>query len=688
MQLDDYQLPNIRMLSPGGVSSREDGAEIFANRDIIMRTIRGFGFTGKVTGYKFGPRVTRYEIVLADADHVYMIAERVEEKLAGVFGARGVRVVRLDPENAVIGVEIANTKGEAVFLRSVVESEAWRHGDAEIPIALGRDVAGQPVVIDIDTAPHILISGSTGSGKSACIDSLILSLLLKFEPDELKFILIDPKIVELDEYRELPHLLAPIIHDETKAVGALRWTVGEIESRRRLMECANTNDIGEYNRCCARGDKLPVIVVVVDELSDFMVNDPSMRSSVEESIAYIAQRGRSAGVHIVVVTSRSNIITDIIRIHLPTRLCFQVRSQEDSCAVLDVPGAEKLLGTGDMLMKSPANATIKRVQGAYVPYDDIHHIVRFVCRQAKAKFDHDLAEAIRSFNFAPRRNETMKSDNYAFPSVNLLSVAPIEEPESTAEILRKRDVIMQTLCEFDIAGEVTDYTVGPRVTRFEITILPSVEPKEIEDIVDNIAMNLGVSAIRFVPFDHRRHTVGLEVENTRSRRKSIWGGSILTGKKWQEFPGALPLLIGETWDDAPVIGRLTTAPHILISGATGTGKSVMMHAIIAGLLFKYRPEALKFILIDLKVIEFEIYEKIPHLLAPIIHDETKAGGALRWAVGEIERRFGLMRAAGVRNIREYNDFCNEEAKLPYIVIVVDDVADLMMTDHPSSARKP
>ena len=681
MQLDDYQLPKIRMLSSGGVSSREDGAEIFENRDIIMRTIRGFGFTGKVTEYKFGPRVTRFEIAIADADHVYMIAERIEERLAGIFGSRGVRVVKLDSEHTKVGVEVANTMGEAVFLRSVVESEAWRHGDAEIPIALGRDVAGQSVVIDLDTAPHILISGSTGSGKSVCINSLILSLLLKFEPDELKFILIDPKIVELEWYRELPHLLTPVINDCRTAVGALRWMVGEIESRLRLMECAKMNDVGEYNRCCASGDELPEIVVIVDELSDFMVNDPSMKSSVEESIAYIAQKGRPAGVHIVVVTSRPNIITDIIRIHLPTRLCFQVRSQEDSREVLDVPGAEKLLGTGDMLMKSPTGTTMKRIQGTFVSDDDIRHVVRFVCRQAKARFSHDLAEAIRKFNLTPRRKEIVKSDNYKFPSANLLSVKPIEDVESTAEILRKRDEIMQTLRDFDIAGEVTDYTVGPRVTRFEITILPSVEPKEVEDITDNIAMNLGVSAIRFVPFDHRRHTVGLEVKNTRSRWKSIWGGSILTGKKWQEFPGTLPLLIGETWDDAPVIGCLTTAPHILISGATGTGKSVFMHTIIAGLLFKYRPEALKFILIDLKVVEFEIYERLPHLLAPIIHDKTKAGGALRWTVGEIERRFDLMRAAGVRNIREYNDGRKEEEKIPYIVVVVDDVADLMTTDY-------
>ena len=679
MQLNDYQLPSIRMLSVGDVSSKDDGAEIFANRDIIMQTIRDFGFTGKVTGYKFGPRVTRYEIAIPDADHIWMIPERIEERLTGVFCGRGVRVVRLDPEHAVIGVEIANTKGEAVFLRSVVESEAWRNMVAEIPIALGRDVAGQSVVIDLDTAPHILISGSTGSGKSVCINSFILSLLLKFEPDELKFILIDPKIVELEEYRELPHLLTPVINDCRKAIGALRWTVGEIESRLRLMECANMNDIGEYNRCSARDDKLPGIIVVVDELADFMVNDASMKSSVEESIAYIAQKGRPTGVHIVVVTSRPNIITDIIRIHFPTRLCFQMRSREDSCKVLDVPGAEKLLGMGDMFMKSPGNATIKRIQGAFAPDDDICHIVRFVCRQAKPKFDHDLVEAIRNFNFSPKRRENTMSDNYEFPNVNLLSVPPIEEPESTSEIFRKRDVIMQTLREFDIAGEVTDYTVGPRVTHFEITILPSVEPKEIENIADNIAMNLGVSSIRFVPFDHRRHTVGLEVENTRSRRE-IFAQPMLMSKKWDEFPSALPLLIGKTWNDAPVIDSLTTAPHILISGATGSGKSVFMHTIITGLLFKYRPEALKFILIDFKVVEFGIYENLPHLLAPIIHDETKAAGALRWMVGEIDRRFSLMREAEVRNIREYNNCRREEEKIPYIVVIVDDLADLMTTD--------
>lgn len=273
----------------------------------------------------------------------------------------------------------------------------------------------------------------------------------------------------------------------------------------------------------------------------------------------------------------------------------------------------------------------------------------------------------------------MQNKDYQLPGVNLLSVPPIEEVESTAEILRKRDVIMQTLRDFDIAGEVTDYTVGPRVTCFEITLLPSVESKEIEDIADNIAMNLGVSGIRFVPFDHRRHTVGLEVENTRSRRE-IFAQPILMSKKWDELPGTLPLLIGETWNDAPVISHLVNAPHVLISGAVGTGKSVLMHTIIAGLLFKYPPEALKFILVDFKVVEFEIYENLPHLFAPIIHDETKAAGALCWIVGEIDRRFSLMRDAEVRNIREYNNCRRAEEKIPYIVVIVDDLADLMTTD--------
>ena len=271
----------------------------------------------------------------------------------------------------------------------------------------------------------------------------------------------------------------------------------------------------------------------------------------------------------------------------------------------------------------------------------------------------------------------MQNSDYQLPGINLLSVPPINEAESTAEIFRKRDVIMQALRDFDIAGEVTDYTVGPRVTRFEITILPSVEFKEIEDIVDNIAMDLGVSRIRLVPPDRRRQTVGLEVENYR--QLAVFAQPMLTSKKWNA--GALPLLIGKTWDDAPVISHLVDAPHVLISGSTGTGKSILMHAIIAGLLFKYHPDELKFILIDLKIIEFEIYENIPHLLVPIIHDETKAAGALRWIVGEIKRRFEQMRAAGVRNIREYNYSCSEEAKLPYFVVVIDDLADLMTTDY-------
>ena len=272
----------------------------------------------------------------------------------------------------------------------------------------------------------------------------------------------------------------------------------------------------------------------------------------------------------------------------------------------------------------------------------------------------------------------MQNKYYQLPTVEMLTQGAASLGEDEKEICRRRGIINQTLRDFKIAGEVTDYKVGPRVTRFEITVLPGVKLKEIKGIVDNIAMHLGVSAVRLVPPDRQRQTVGIEIENTRWRE--IFAQPMLMSKKWDEFPGALPLQIGKTWGDAPVIGCLATAPHILISGATGTGKSVLMHDIIAGLLFKYRPEALKFILIDFKIVEFGIYENLPHLLAPIIHDETKAAGALRWIVDEIDRRFSLMREAEVRNIREYNNCRREEDKIPYIVVIIDDLADLMTTD--------
>ncbi|MBQ6353106.1 MAG: DNA translocase FtsK, partial [Lentisphaeria bacterium] len=388
----------VSMLAKGEESGGEDKEEIFRARDIIQQTLESFDIPGQVSGYTSGPRVTRFEITLAPGVNVKKV-EQIENNIAMNLSATSVRVLAPIPGRPAVGVEVSNTRSEAVFMRAVMESEAWRSGKADIPIALGKDVSGKPVVVDLAKAPHLLVAGATGTGKSVCTNTLIMSLLFRFSPDDLKLIMVDPKIVEFEEYRNLPHLLAPLINDSAKVPVALRWVANEMDRRYGVMAKVHVKKLSEFNHRPPDPEpvydadgveippKMPYLVVVIDELADLMMTEA--KKDVETNITRIAQKGRAAGIHIVVATQRpsTNIITGVIKANLPTRFCFQVRSGVDSRVVIDSVGAEKLLGTGDMLLMLPSSMNIERVQGAFVPDSDIRKIVEFVCGQAKPCFN-------------------------------------------------------------------------------------------------------------------------------------------------------------------------------------------------------------------------------------------------------------------------------------------------------------
>ena len=285
---------------------------------------------------------------------------------------------------------------KAVFTRSVMESPAWTDSTAAIPLVVGEDNSGQPVVIDLATAPHILISGSTGTGKSVCMNTFVASLLFRFSPDELKLIMIDPKVVEFDIYRKLPHLAAPVINDCWDAARLLHQTVDELELRYALLARNCAKNIREFNGKAGNQPKMPYLVVIIDELGDLIMDD-ARRDVVENAIVSIAQKGRAAGIHLIVATQRpsTNIITGIIRANFPTRICFQVRSSDDSKTVLDAAGAEKLLGMGDMLMMQPFSSDLKRMQGAYIPDGDVERIVKFVENEASQEIYDAAAQFLR-----------------------------------------------------------------------------------------------------------------------------------------------------------------------------------------------------------------------------------------------------------------------------------------------------
>ncbi len=399
--MDEYVLPPITMLNKGREGSGESAETLRQSSEVLQETLASFKVDGQVTGIISGPRVTRFEIQLAPGVKVEKVVN-ISNNLAMQLEAESIRVQAPIPGKNAIGVEVPNTKPAAVFLRGLMESPEWKENHCKVPIILGKDVAGKPVVMDLAKAPHLLIAGATGSGKSVCMNTLIMSLIFNFKPDELRLIMVDPKVVEMEMYTPLPHLITPVVNDPQKVPVALRWGVNEMEKRYRMLAKARSRNLEGFNSRPIPAEpvfddsgneipaKLPYLVIIIDELADVMMTDA--KSDVETSIARIAQKGRAAGIHIVIATQRpsTNIITGVIKANLPTRIAFRVGSIVDSRVILDQKGAEALLGRGDMLFVPPGSPNIDRIQGAMVDDPDIEKVVEFVSAQADQTFDDNV----------------------------------------------------------------------------------------------------------------------------------------------------------------------------------------------------------------------------------------------------------------------------------------------------------
>lgn len=395
-----YVCPNINMLSAGEDAGSENINDIERRKSVLQATLDSFKVNGHVTNHITGPRVTRYEISLepgVKVDKITSLSDNIKMNLE----ANSIRILAPIPGKNAVGVEAPNAKSAAVHARSIMESAAWLNSDAEIPIVLGKDVAGRPMILDMAKAPHLLIAGQTGSGKSVCMNTLIMSLLFKFSPDELRLIMVDPKVVELKDYEKLPHLITPVLNDSQKVPMALRWAVNEMERRYRLLADVGVKNLKGFNKrhipeneVDRNGEpvpeKLPLLVIIIDELADLMLTEAKVE--VETSINRIAAKGRAAGIHIVVATQRpsTNVITGVIKANLPTRIAFKVGSVIDSRVILDRKGGEMLLGKGDMLFLPPGAAELERVQGAMVQDDDIKNIVKFISMQRPQEFNETI----------------------------------------------------------------------------------------------------------------------------------------------------------------------------------------------------------------------------------------------------------------------------------------------------------
>ncbi len=386
-----YNYPPIDLLARGDANDDTDhSTRDMQKARLLEDTLKSFGISAKLTGIAHGPAVTRFELQPAPGVKVSRITSLADD-IALNLAAMSVRIEAPIPGKAAVGVEIPNDKVEMVRLRDVLESSEARKHPSRIAVGLGKDNSGRYIVADIAKMPHVLIAGQTGSGKSVCINAIITSILFRSSPEEVKLILIDPKVVELSIYNDIPHLVCPVVTDPKKAASALDWAVAEMTKRYKLFAERGVRDIKGYNKSLKDGEKLmPQMVIIIDELADLMMVSPG---EVEDSICRLAQLARACGMHLVIATQRPsvNVITGIIKANIPTRIAFSVASQVDSRTMIDHGGAEKLLGNGDMLFV-PNGMKSMRVQGAWVSDDEVHAIVEYIKQSGEANYDPDMLE--------------------------------------------------------------------------------------------------------------------------------------------------------------------------------------------------------------------------------------------------------------------------------------------------------
>ena len=409
---DDYIFPPLSLLNEGEkVNDEHSVRELREVRDKLQNTLSSFNVDAKVVGVTRGPTVTQYEVQPSVGVKVSKILG-LSDDIALNLAAKSIRIEAPIPGKSAVGIEVPNRQKETVWLREVIESDEFQEAKSKVSFALGKSIDGEPFVSDIAKMPHVLIAGATGSGKSVCINSILVSFLYKAKPNEVKLILIDPKVVELGVYNDIPHLLIPVVTDPKKAAGALNWAVQEMVDRYNKFASKGVRDIRGYNEALneegAEGI-LPQIVIIIDELADLMMVAPS---EVEDAICRLAQMARAAGMHLIIATQRPSVdvVTGIIKANIPSRIAFTVSSQIDSRTILDMGGAEKLLGKGDMLYFPVGESKPIRIQGTYVSDKEIEEIVAFVKQNATASYNPDVLEQLAKANQPPQPAPEQSSD--------------------------------------------------------------------------------------------------------------------------------------------------------------------------------------------------------------------------------------------------------------------------------------
>ena len=419
-----YKLPTAGILKvPPFPDERETKSEIKANIKSLESALADFDVEAKVVSVQKGPVITMYELSPQSGTKINKISALADD-IALSMKSSSVRIVAPLPGKGTIGVEIPNSKKNFVFLREVLEEKTFINAGSKLSMAIGKDVSGNPVVADLNDMPHLLIAGATGAGKTVCVNSIICSMLFKAKPDEVKFIMVDPKMVELAHFSGIPHLIHPIITESKKAFFALNWAVEEMERRYKTLAEAGARNIGAYNK--GKG-KLPYIVVVVDELADLML---VARESIETTIQRLAQLSRAVGIHLILATQRPSVdvITGVIKANFPARISFKVSSKVDSRTVLDVMGADKLLGKGDLLFLDPGTIGLTRAQASFLDDEDIENLTDFIKAQGRPVYEEAIVEGEKKIS------RDMGSDELFDDAVKII----LQTQQASASLLQRR----------------------------------------------------------------------------------------------------------------------------------------------------------------------------------------------------------------------------------------------------------
>ena len=431
-----YKKPPISLLERSAGGARTNNSLLAAKAQKLEETLRNFHVDARVVQVTQGPTVTRYEIQPAVGVKVNSIV-RLADDIALNLEARSIRIEAPIPGKAAVGIEVENDAVTMVRLREIIDSDEFKNSKSKITFAVGKDISGKAIVADLKSMPHLLIAGSTGSGKSVCINSIITSLLYKANPDEVKLILVDPKVVELGNYNGIPHLLIPVVTDPSKAAAALNWAVAEMTDRYKKFAEEGVRDLESYNEYVRANEEpekvMPQVVIIIDELADLMMAAPSQ---IEESICRLAQMARAAGMHLIVATQRPSVdvITGVIKANIPSRIAFAVSSQVDSRTILDMQGAEKLVGKGDMLFNPMGMGKPIRVQGTFVTDGEVHKVIDFVKSQVEngtSSYNEDILTKIERTNVQESMDD---SDDLLPEAIDLV----VRSGQASVSMLQRR----------------------------------------------------------------------------------------------------------------------------------------------------------------------------------------------------------------------------------------------------------